>query len=169
MSETKRISKKKIIKITALSLAALLIAGAVTAGFVLYGRVASILSVKQVADELYTMNFRQDYHLDKALEAGIKSKNDLMKFICDDMFFGYQMKSGPIRYACSAFSTETADAAGTSTSTASKRSRSTHTLTAATPPSRQPTSASRGSEISGSAVFEHRGKNSPSCVAVPLC
>ena len=109
MSETKRISKRKIIKITALSLAALLIAGAVTAGFVLYGRVASILSVKQVADELYTMNFRQDYHLDKALEAGIKSKNDLMKFICDDMFFGYQMKSGPIRYACSAFSTETAD------------------------------------------------------------
>lgn len=108
MSETKRrISKKKIIKITALSLAAVLTAGIIAAAVILYGRIASILSVRNISDELYTMNFQQDYHLDKALSSEIKSKNDLMKFICDDMFFGYQMKSGPIRYACSAFSTET--------------------------------------------------------------
>ena len=109
MSETKRKSKKKIIKITALSLAAVLIIGIASAGVLLYGRIASLLSVRQIADELYTMNFRQDYHLDKALSAGIKSKNDLMKFICDDMLFGYQMESGPLRYACSAFRTETPD------------------------------------------------------------
>ena len=81
MSETNRISKKRIIKITALSLAALLTAGIITAAFILYGRIASILSVRNVADELYTMNFQQDYHLDKALSSEIKSKNDLMKFI----------------------------------------------------------------------------------------
>ncbi len=109
MSETKRKSKKRIIKIIALSLAAVLVVSIVSAGIVLYGRIAGVMSVKQVAEELYTMNFQQDYHLDKALSAGIKTKQDLMKFICDDMFFGYQMKSGPIRYACSAFSTETSD------------------------------------------------------------
>ena len=75
MSETKRrISKKKIIKITALSLAAVPAAGIITAAFILYGRVASILSVRNVTDELYTMNFQQDYHLDKALSSEIKSK-----------------------------------------------------------------------------------------------
>ena len=109
MSEKRKISKKRIIKFTALSLAAVLAAGVITAAVVLRGRIASILSVKQVADELYTMNFQQDYHLDKALSSDIKSKNDLMRFICDDMLFGYQMKSGGIRYACSAFSTQTAD------------------------------------------------------------
>ena len=109
MSETKRKSKKRIIKIIALSLAAVLVVSIVSAGIVLYGRIAGVMSVKQVAEELYTMNFQQDYHLDKALSADIKTKQDLMKFICDDMFFGYQMKSGPIRYACSAFSTETSD------------------------------------------------------------
>lgn len=109
MSETKRKSKKKIIKIIALSLAAVLVISVLTTGILLYGRIASVLSVKNVGEELYTMKFQQDYHLDKALASGIKSKNDLMKFICDDMFFGYQMESGPIRYACSAFSTQTSD------------------------------------------------------------
>ena len=47
MSETNRISKKRIIKITALSLAALLTAGIITAAFILYGRIASILSVRR--------------------------------------------------------------------------------------------------------------------------
>ena len=112
MTKTKRKSKKRtkrIIRIIALSLAAVLTAGIITVAILLHGRIASILSVRQVAEEFYTMNFRQDYHLDKALAADIRSKNDLMKFICDDMFFGYQMESGPIRYACSAFSTQTPD------------------------------------------------------------
>ena len=165
MSETKRrISKKKIIKITALSLAAVLTAGIIAAAVILYGRIASILSVRNISDELYTMNFQQDYHLDKALSSEIKSKNDLMKFICDDMFFGYQMKSGPIRYACSTFSTETPEGehlVGRNLDFNSIETLSLYRLSRC---------QHRGNrQISGRAVFEHRGKNRPSRVAVSMC
>ncbi len=88
MSKTNGKSKKKIIKITALSLAAVLLIGVASAGFLLYGRIAAVLSVKTVAEEFYTMNFQQDYHLDKALSADIKNEDDLIRFISDDMFFG---------------------------------------------------------------------------------
>ena len=109
MSKTKGKSKKKIIKITALSLAAVLLIGVASAGILLYGRIAAVLSVKTVAEEFYTMNFQQDYHLDKALSADIKSEDDLIRFISDDMFFGYPMKASALSCACSAFRSETPD------------------------------------------------------------
>lgn len=100
---------KKIIKITALSLAGLILVTMITAVVILYGRIATMLSIKHVGDDLYTMNYQQDYHLDKALSYGIKSDEDLLKFVCDDMFFGYQVDGNFSKYGCSAFVTPTPD------------------------------------------------------------
>ena len=98
---------KRIIKITALSLAGVIIVTVIAAGFILYDRIASMLSIKHIGDDLYTMNYQQDYHLDKALSAGIKNEEDLLRFVCDDMFFGYQVDGNLSKYGCSAFLTPT--------------------------------------------------------------
>lgn len=99
----------KIIKITLLSFLGVLVAAIAAAAFILCGRIATMASVKHVGSDLYTMNFQQDYHLDKALSSNIKSESDLLRFICDDMFFGYQLDANLEKYACSAFVTETPD------------------------------------------------------------
>lgn len=70
----KKSKARKIIKLTALSLAGILLASVLTVGIILYGRAATILSVKQAGNQLYTVNFQQNYHLDKALSANIKSE-----------------------------------------------------------------------------------------------
>lgn len=100
---------KRIFKISALSLAGLIAATVIAAGFMLYGRIASMLSVKHIGDDLYTMNYHQNYHLDQALAAGIKNEDDLLHFICDDIFFGYQFDGNIAKYGCSAFFTKTPD------------------------------------------------------------
>ena len=109
MKKQKTGKAKRIVKITALSLAGILLVSVIAAGFILRGRAATMMSVKLVGDDLYTMRFQQDYHLDKALQAEIKSENDLLKFICDDMFFGYQIDANLEKYGCSAFITQTPD------------------------------------------------------------
>ena len=98
----KKSRAKKIIRIAALSLAGIVLVSVIAAGVILSGRIASMMSIKHVADDLYTMNYQQDYHLDKALDAGIKNENELLKFICDDMFFGYQIEGNLQKYGCSA-------------------------------------------------------------------
>ena len=105
----KKSKAKKIVKITLFSVLGVLVAVIAAAAFILYGRIATMASVKCVGSDLYTMNFQQDYHLDKALDANIKSESDLLKFICDDMFFGYQVDANLEKYACSAFVTKTPD------------------------------------------------------------
>ena len=105
----KKSKAKKIVKITLFSVLGVLVAAIAAAAFILYGRIATMASVKYVGSDLYTMNFQQDYHLDKALDANIKSESDLLKFICDDMFFGYQVDANLEKYACSAFVTKTPD------------------------------------------------------------
>ena len=99
----------KIVKITLLSVLGVLVAAIAAAGIILSGRIATMASVKYVGSDLYTMNFQQDYHLEKALDSNIKSESDLLRFICDDMFFGYQVDANLEKYACSAFVTKTPD------------------------------------------------------------
>ena len=100
---------KKTVKITALSIAGVILVSLITAGFVLYGRIASMMSIRHVGDDLYTMNYQQDYHLDKALKAQITGERELLRFVCDDLFFGYQIDGNPGKYSCSAFITPTPD------------------------------------------------------------
>ena len=105
----KKSKARKIIKLTALSLAGVILASIITVGIILYGRAATILSVKQAGNQLYTVNFQQNYHLDKALSANIKSERELLQFICDEFYFGYQVENNVKKFACSAFLSDTPD------------------------------------------------------------
>ncbi|MBQ3299876.1 MAG: linear amide C-N hydrolase [Ruminococcus sp.] len=106
----KKTSKaKKVIKITVLSILGVIAAALIIISNILYGRVSTISSVKQLGEGMYTVNYRHDYQLDKALESGIDDERSLLKFICDDMFFGYQVDANLEKYACSAFLTESPD------------------------------------------------------------
>ena len=106
----KKTSKaRKAIKITVLSILGVIAAALIIMSNILYGRVSTISSVKQLGEGMYTVNYRHDYQLDKALELGIDDERSLLKFICDEMYFGYQVDSNIEKYACSAFVTKTPD------------------------------------------------------------
>lgn len=106
----KKTSKaRKAIKITVLSILGVITAALIIISNILYGRVSTISSVKQLGEGMYTVNYRHDYQLDKALESGIDDERSLLKFICDEMYFGYQVDSNIEKYACSAFVTKTPD------------------------------------------------------------
>ena len=106
----KKTSKaRKAIKITVLSILGVIAAALIIISNILYGRVSTISSVKQLGEGMYTVNYRHDYQLDKALESGIDDERSLLKFICDEMYFGYQVDSNIEKYACSAFLTESPD------------------------------------------------------------
>ncbi len=110
MKKTKKTSKvRKVIRITALSLAGVILAAVISAAVVLYGRAATVMSVRKAGNQLYTVNFRQNYHLDKALAADIKTEDELLQFICDEFYFGYQVANNVREFACSAFLTDTPD------------------------------------------------------------
>ena len=100
---------KTIVKRILVSLVSVLLIAVITAGIVLYGRIATVMSAKQAGEQLYTVNYRQNYHLDKAIAANIRGESDLLDFICDEFYFGYDMDSNVKEFACSAFLTETPD------------------------------------------------------------
>lgn len=100
---------KKIIKITALSLLGIFLVCVITAGVILFGRIATVSSVKTIGESMHTVNFQQDYGLDRALDADIRDEKGLFGFICDEMFFGCQVAGDLDQYACSAFLTQTED------------------------------------------------------------
>ena len=68
-----------------------------------------MMSIKHVGADVYTMHYKQNYHLDKAIKAGLKEEADLYDFIGKEMFFGYKINVDVSRYACSAFATESPD------------------------------------------------------------
>ena len=106
----KKTSKaRKAIKITVLSILGVIAAALIIISNILYGRVSTISSVKQLGEGMYTVNYRHDYQLDKALELGIDDERSLLKFICDEMYFGYQVDANLEKYACRAFVTKTPD------------------------------------------------------------
>lgn len=105
----KKSKAKRIVKITALSLAAVILLSVITAGVILYGRIATVMSVKQVGNQLYTVNYQQNYHLNKALAANIKTEKDMFDFICNEFYFGYQIDSNVSEFSCSAFLSDAPD------------------------------------------------------------
>ena len=74
---------------------------------ILYGRIATAASAEQVGDNLYKIHYQQDYFLDKALDSGIKTEQDLLNFINEEMFFGYGIEANVDKYACSGFLSQT--------------------------------------------------------------
>lgn len=85
----------------------LMLAAAIVLFVVLYGRIATAANVEQVGHNLYKVHYRQDYYLDKALDAGIKIEQDLLDFINREMYFGYGIDANIDKFACSGFISRT--------------------------------------------------------------
>ncbi len=85
----------------------LVLAAAIVLFIILYGRIATVTSADQVGHNLYKIHYQQDYFLDKALDAGIKTEEDLLQFINEEMFFGYGIDANIDKYACSGFLAKT--------------------------------------------------------------
>lgn len=100
---------KRILKRIAIIAASVCLAVVITAGVILHGRISNMMSVKQIGEQLYTVNYKQNYRLDKALASEIESEEDLLDFICDEMFFGHQVEGNLEKYSCSAFITQSPD------------------------------------------------------------
>lgn len=77
----------------------------VAAVVILYGPVATIMSVEQMDEGIYKVTYHQDYHLDRALKANIVTEDDFLKFASDTFFFGYPLEANQDYVACSAFLT----------------------------------------------------------------
>lgn len=99
--------KRRIIKYTILSFFLLIMITFATFSVILHSRITSMMSIKKKGESLYTMNYKKNYHLDKALKAGITNEEELLDFICDEMFFGYKIDADFSKYGCSAFLTKT--------------------------------------------------------------
>ena len=99
----------RIIKITLLSLLSLILLTIIVFSIILSGRIGSMMSITNIGDDLYFMRYMEDYHLDKALDSNIKNEEDLLNFVCDEMFFGIRIKANLSSVSCSAFLTETED------------------------------------------------------------
>ena len=99
----------KIVLISLFSVIGVLTILLITAVCVLHGRISSMNSVKEKGLGFYTMNYKQNYHLDKALKSEIKTTQDLWKFISKDIYFGKKIEGNEMKYACSAFTTTTPD------------------------------------------------------------
>ena len=85
----------------------LAVAAAIVLFVILYGRIATAANVEQVGQNLYKVHYRQDYFLDKALDAGIVTEQDLLDFINREMYFGYGIDANIDKYACSGFISRT--------------------------------------------------------------
>lgn len=85
----------------------LVLSAAIVLFVILYGRIATATNVEQVGHKLYKVHYRQDYFLDKALNAEIKTEQDLLDFINKEMYFGYGIDANIDKYACSGFISKT--------------------------------------------------------------
>ena len=85
----------------------LVIVTAIVLFAILYGRIATAANAEQVGHNLYKVHYRQDYFLDKALDAGITTEQDLLSFIIQEMYFGYGIDANIDKYACSGFISKT--------------------------------------------------------------
>ena len=97
----------KIVKRIILGILVIILTLVIISGIVLGGRIISMMSIKHIGSDLYTMNYHQDYYLDEALTSELTTEDQLLNFVCEKMFFGYGVEANLNKYACSAFITPT--------------------------------------------------------------
>ena len=109
-SDGKKQKKKSIPgRIILAVLGILLLALIITGVIIFYGPVSTIMSVTEIDDGIYSMNYNRDYDLDKALSADIHTEQQLMSFISDTLFYGLDVGVNQKYIACSAFLTHDGD------------------------------------------------------------
>lgn len=70
----------------------------------------TISSVKQVDENVFMLDYNNDYKLEKLLEQGCKSLPELLKFAADNIFFGVNIfKAQPDEFGCTTFNAFTPD------------------------------------------------------------
>ena len=80
----------------------LVIVGAVT----LYKPFKTVTSVERVDAGLYKIAYQNDYKLEKALSANIRTEQDFLDFLSDTFFLGIPVDANQDYVACSAFLTQ---------------------------------------------------------------
>lgn len=98
--------KRKWLRRILCTLGIILLALVIAAVALLYGPVTTIMTIEQVDNGIYKINYNQNYKLDKALSANIKTENDFLKFASDTFFFGYPLEANQDYVACSTFLTQ---------------------------------------------------------------
>ncbi len=98
---------KRIIKIILLSFSILLLMTLLIFGILVSDKITTMFSINEIGKGLYSMNYKEDYHLDKALNSNIKDVNGLINFIGNEMYFGYKPNLNISKFGCSAFITKT--------------------------------------------------------------
>ena len=78
----------------------------IAAVVLLYGPVTTMMSIEQMDDGIYKINYNQNYQLDKALSANITTEDEFLKFASDTFFFGYPLEANPDYVVCSTFLTK---------------------------------------------------------------
>ncbi|MBQ9902743.1 MAG: linear amide C-N hydrolase [Clostridia bacterium] len=88
------------------TLGILLLVLVVAAAVLLYGPVKTISTIERIDDGIYKITYSQDYKLDKALKANIRTEDEFLKFVSDNFYFGIPVKANQDYVACSTFLTE---------------------------------------------------------------
>ena len=106
----KKRSMKKGILIAVSVFAALAVLLAAGAAVVFRREIATAASVKNEGGGLYTMNCTYDYNLDKLLQTGVTSDQELVDFIAANLLRGVvRVKVDIGDYACTTFNARTPD------------------------------------------------------------
>lgn len=78
-----------------------------TGAVILFKRIKTILSIKNVEDDLYQADYYADYKLDEILEHGTENVEVLEDLLSKKLFFGYPIKTKENLFGCSAFAVKT--------------------------------------------------------------
>lgn len=76
---------------------------------VLFSRLKTISSIKQVEEDLYSVDYHVDYKLDEVLEQGVSNVKELEDIVSKKIFFGYPIETNEHLFGCSAFAVTTPD------------------------------------------------------------
>jgi hypothetical protein len=70
---------------------------------VLFSRLETISSIKQVEEDLYSVDYHVDYKLDEVLEQGVSNVKELEDIVSKKIFFGYPIETNEHLFGYSAF------------------------------------------------------------------
>lgn len=74
---------------------------------VLFTRLKTISTIKQVEGDLYQVDYSADYKLDQILKASVKDVAELEAILSKKLFFGYPIETNENLFGCSAFFVKT--------------------------------------------------------------
>ena len=101
--------KRKLFKRIICSLGIVLLLLIIAAAVSLYSPVKTIMTIEQVDEGFYKIDYNHDYRLDKALAANISTEDDFLRFISDTFFLGIPIEANQDYVACSTFLTQDED------------------------------------------------------------